>query len=399
MPKAKRTRKGRGQRRRSVSPRAAIEVALAGFAHDVRTPLTGIMALAELLYAADLPDRERRWAAAIKSTGEHLARLTTLAVDAVKAGQANLVLREEPFSPRELAHAVASAVFARGEAKGLKTETAVGRLPSRVAGDAVRLRSALENLVDNAVKFTERGRVAFSAAAEPATRDRVRLIFTVTDSGIGMSAHDLKQLFRPFAQASEEVARRFGGAGLGLVFVKRIAEAMGGRLTVSSRPGQGSTFRLTVLARPAAQSATASRGGKRSRALRVLCVEDNPYGRIVLNAVLTELGHRVSFAGSGEAAVDAAQRGEHDVLLMDVALAGINGLEATRRIRALPDAAGRIPIIGISGHTEANDAIAAHAAGMDIYLRKPATPAELHEALQGVAAARRAGSARPPPGR
>lgn len=261
-------------------------------------------------------------------------------VDAVKAGRADLVLREEPFSPRELSHAVASAAFARGEAKGLKTKTSLGRLPRRVVGDAVRLRSALENLVDNAVKFTERGRIGFSASAERAGRGRVRLIFTVTDSGIGISAADLKQLFRPFAQASEEVARRFGGTGLGLVFVKRIAEAMGGSLTVTSRPGEGSAFRLTVLAREAAQPVATRGNRKRPHVLRVLCVEDNPYGRIVLNAVLTELGHRVSFAGSGEAAIEAAQRREHDVLLMDVALAGIDGLEATRRIRALPGPAG-----------------------------------------------------------
>jgi CheY-like chemotaxis protein/anti-sigma regulatory factor (Ser/Thr protein kinase) len=319
-------------------------------------------------------------------------------VDAVKAGRADLVLREEPFSPRELSHAVASAAFARGEAKGLKTKTSLGRLPRRVVGDAVRLRSALENLVDNAVKFTERGRIGFSASAERAGRGRVRLIFTVTDSGIGISAADLKQLFRLFAQASEEVARRFGGAGLGLVFVKRIAGAMGGSLTVTSRPGEGSAFRLTVLAREAAQPVATRGNRKRPHVLRVLCVEDNPYGRIVLNAVPTELGHRVSFAGSGEAAIEAAQRREHDVLLMDVALVGIDGLEATRRIRALPGPAGQTPIIGVSGRTEANDAVAAKAAGMDVYLRKPASPAELNDALQKVAA-RRAGSGRPQQGR
>ena len=229
MPKTKRRkpakqRDTRPRRRLPARGPRAIEVALAGLAHDIRTPLTGILALADLLDASDLPERERRWAEAIKGAADHLARLTTIVVDAAKAESAGLVLRDEPFSPRELAQSVAGSLTARAEAKGLAAEATISnKLPARLRGDAVRLRSALENLVDNAVKFTERGRIAFSAAAVPAGRGRVRLTFVVTDSGIGITAADLKRLFRPFAQASEEVARRYGGAGLGLVFVKRIA--------------------------------------------------------------------------------------------------------------------------------------------------------------------------------
>ena len=365
----------------------AVEVALAGLAHDIRTPLTGILALADLLDASDLPERERRWAQAIKGAADHLARLTTIVVDAAKAESAGLVLRVEPFSPHELAHSVAGSLTARAEAKGLHAAATISnKLPVRLRGDAVRLRSALENLVDNAVKFTERGRIAFSAAAAPVGRGRVRLTFVVTDSGIGITATDLKRLFRPFAQASEEVARRYGGAGLGLVFVRRIARAMGGDLTVTSRPGRGSTFRLTAIAeRDIAAVRPATAGMARSRSLRVLCVEDNPYGRVVLSAVLRELGHRVSFVGSGEAAVETVAANQHDAVLMDVALAGIDGIEATRRIRALPAPAGRIPIIGVSGRTEGGDEAAARAAGMDLYLRKPASPAALNEALQKAA--------------
>jgi CheY-like chemotaxis protein len=198
-------------------------------------------------------------------------------------------------------------------------------------------------------------------------------------------------LFRPFAQASEAVARRYGGAGLGLLFVKRIAKAMGGDLVVSSKPGRGSTFRLTAMAEteaPAAQTAAARANPQPS--LRVLCAEDNPYGRVVFSAVLGGLGHRVSFVGSGEAAVETVARNVHDVVLMDIALSGIDGLEATRRIRALPAPAGRIPIIGVSGRTDDGDEAAARAIGMDFYLRKPASPAQLHEALCAAAGLRRA---------
>jgi two-component system, sensor histidine kinase len=247
---AKRKAKKRPRRvARARPPKSrAIEAALAGIAHDVRTPLTGIVALAEMLAAADLGAREREWASAIKSGADHLTALTTLIVDAVKADVAGLVLQREPFSPRQLAEAVGQALSARAGNKDVKAEIDIAPdLPAFVIGDALRLRAALENLTDNAVKFTRVGVVRFSAAAESARGKHVRLVFTVADSGIGLSADELKLLFRPFAQASEAVARRYGGAGLGLVFVKRIAKAMGGDLTVTSKPGSGSVFTLTAL--------------------------------------------------------------------------------------------------------------------------------------------------------
>jgi signal transduction histidine kinase len=225
----------------------AIELALAGFAHDIRTPLTGILALSQLLQASDLPKRERSWAEAIRGAADHLARLTTLVADAAKADATGLVLRDEPFSPQELAHSVARSLAARGQAKVLDVNIDIAkRLPGRVSGDEVRLRRALE------VKFTERGGIGFAVSSAALGSGRVRLTFAVTDSGMGIAAADLKRLFRPFAQASEEVARRYGGVGLGFVLVKRIAKAMGGDLVVASKPGRGSTFRLTVVVRSAA---------------------------------------------------------------------------------------------------------------------------------------------------
>lgn len=226
----------------------AVEAALAGIAHDIRTPLTGIVALAELLAASDLGTREREWANAIKSGADHLAALSTLIIDAARSDAAGLILRNEPFSPRALAETVGQSLVARAGNRNVKAQVDIAHdLPAMVAGDALRLRAALENLADNAVKFTHEGGVTFSATAQNAARKRVRLIFTVVDSGIGMTAAELKLLFKPFAQASEQIARRYGGAGLGLVFVKRIAKAMGGDLKVTSKKGKGSTFKLTVL--------------------------------------------------------------------------------------------------------------------------------------------------------
>lgn len=292
-------------------------------------------------------------------------------------------MQREAFAPRSLAAAVAEALVARAGNKGVKTEIAIDNdLPALVLGDALRLRAVLENVADNAVKFTHEGTVVFAAAARPATRRRVELVFTVADTGIGIDARDIKNLFRPFAQASERIARRYGGAGLGLVFVKRVTEAMGGRFTVTSKPGRGTEFRIGVLVDPFTGGAPSGRTGAASpvRALSILCAEDNPYGRVVMNTILGELGHRVAFVESGEA-VDAVSRGSYDAVLMDVTLAGLDGIAATRRIRALPGNAGRMPVIGISGRGGDDEEAAARAAGMSDYLTKPVSPARLAKAI------------------
>jgi CheY-like chemotaxis protein len=382
---------GKGKRRvkrpTRLPPVRAMEAALAGIAHDIRTPLTGIVALAELLAASDLGARERGWANAVKSGADHVAQLATLIVDAVRAEAKGLVLRDEPFSPRALTEAVGEALVARAGNKSVAAETIMGTLPPLVSGDLLRIRAALENLADNAVKFTREGSVIFRADAAKAARGRLRLTFAFADTGIGLSPADVKRLFKPFSQANEDVARRYGGAGLGLVFVRRIARAMGGDLTVKSKAGKGSTFTFTALVKPAkavVPDELAASGGAR-RALTILCAEDNPYGRVVMNTILKELGHRADFAETGEAAVKAAARGGYDAVLMDVSLPGIDGIEATRRIRALPGEAGQVTVIGISGRDDAASEGAARAAGMNDYFVKPVSPRKLVEALAKVA--------------
>jgi two-component system, sensor histidine kinase len=386
----KRSRRAkRAPRRRATAPRGrAVEATLADLAHDIRTPLTGILALSELLASSELAERERGWANAIKSTAEHLALFASLIVDAAQADSRGLVLRRELVRPRRLADALAASLAARAETKGLEDETEIsGDLPEAVIGDPLRLRAALENLIDNAVKFTERGSVRLAVAAENAARGKVRLVFTVTDSGIGLSAAEIRRLFRPFAQANEQIARRYGGAGLGLASVKRIAKAMGGDLTVSSEPGGGSRFRLSVTVDKVTQRAGAAsaQGAAESappvRALNILCAEDNPYGRVVLNTILTELGHRPDFVGTGAAAIEAVAQGRYDVVLMDVTLPDLDGVEATRRIRALDGPAHSVPIVGVSGRANAADEATGRAAGMDGYLTKPLSPSALTQVL------------------
>lgn len=378
----------------ATSPAArhsAVELALAGLAHDIRTPLTGILAFAELLAAGDIGERERGWAMGIRDAAEHLAQLAAVVVDAVKAEARGLDLRRDVFSPRRFTESVGMALIARAQTIGLKADVLIDPdLPENVIGDPMRLRAALENLIDNAVKFTAKGAVRLAVRARPARGNRVTLAFEVTDSGIGLRESEIRKLFRPFSQASAEVARRYGGTGLGLTLVKRLARAMGGDLTVTSKLAEGSTFRLSVtVARVPNAAKTGTWRAARGRQtpigkLKILCVEDNPYGRVVLATLLGELGHDVTFAASGEAALAAIAQDAFDVVLMDAVLSGIDGFETTRRIRALRGPAARVPIIGLSARVGSDDEAKAHAAGMNAYLAKPASAQALREVLLSV---------------
>jgi signal transduction histidine kinase len=222
--------------------------ALPIFAHDVRTALTGVLALGELLARSNLGERERRWASDIKTSAEYLAALTSLVIDAAKAEGGALILQRQAFRPRALIAALEAALMVRTETKGLRAViTIAGNVPECLIGDPVRLRAALENLLDNAVKFTDQGAIELELRAEPATAGHVRLHGIVRDSGIGLTRAEIKRLFRPFAQASSEIAQRYGGAGLGLSIVKMLAESMRGDLTVTSTPGRGSVFQFTAV--------------------------------------------------------------------------------------------------------------------------------------------------------
>jgi len=246
------------QRRKSVrqrARRAPLKAARRGaagvlpvFAHDVRTALTGVLALGELLARSDLGERERRWAFDIKTSAEYLAALTTLVIDGAKAESGALILQQEAFRPRQLIAALEAALRVRAENKGLRAAiTIADNVPEHLIGDPVRLRAALENLLDNAVKFTEQGSVELNLRAERAKAGRVRLHCVVRDTGIGLTRAEIKRLFRPFAQASSEIAQRYGGAGLGLSIVKTLAKRMDGDLTITSTPGGGSTFQFTAV--------------------------------------------------------------------------------------------------------------------------------------------------------
>jgi CheY-like chemotaxis protein/nitrogen-specific signal transduction histidine kinase len=373
-----------------------VEAALAAFAHEVRTPLTGILAISDLLATSDLDERERRWVDTIKAGAEHLASLATLFVDAAKGGSAAAGVRKDFFDLRALARNAGDSLAGRAAAKGLQSHVDISeKLPAHVVGDPVRLRAALENLIDNAVKFTERGGVALAVAPMRGVRGKVGVAFAISDSGIGLTLNEIKRLFRPFSQANVSIASRFGGAGLGLSSVKQLARAMGGDIVVAQRPDAGTTFTLTVtLARtkasqPAGSGSDSDPPPEPVQALRVLSVEDNPFGRVVLNTILNELGHQAEFIGRGEAATERIAGGDFDAVLMDMVLPGIDGIEAIKRIRSLSPPLGRIAIIGVSGRSD--DEAASRAAGADAFVLKPVSPRALATAL--LEATRRAAAA------
>src|SRR3954454_8158496 len=389
MSKAKAT-----ARRKRAAAKAApriIEAALASFAHEVRTPLTGILAISNLLATSDLGERERRWVDTIKAGAEHLASLATLFVDAARSHGAPSG-RQDLFDLRALARSVGDSLAGRAAAKGLQCQVDLSeKLPALVVGDPVRLRAALENLIDNAVKFTDQGGVALSVTPVSGGSGKAGIAFAVSDSGIGLTLKEIERLFHPFSQANVSIASRFGGAGLGLSSVKQLARAMGGDIAVAPRNGGGTTFTLmvTLALATAVKTAGAPAGTAASPdpmpSLRVLSVEDNPFGRVVLNTILTELGHHAEFVGRGEDAVNRLAQGAFDAVLMDMVLPGINGVEAIRRIRTMATPLAQIPIIGVSGRGE--DEVASREAGADAFLVKPVSPRALATAL--LAATRR----------
>jgi CheY-like chemotaxis protein len=390
-PRKKRAPKRRPPKARAAKPArtgpaksGAIEEALAVFAHEVRTPLTGILAISDLLATSELAERERRWVDTIKAGAEHLASLATLFVDAAKDRHGGSAIREDLFDLRALTRSAGDSLSGRAAAKGLQAEVAISeQLPALVVGDPIRLRAALENLIDNAVKFTEAGRVALAAEPVRARKGKVGVAFAISDSGIGLSLAEIKRLFRPFSQANVSIASRFGGAGLGLSSVKQIARGMGGDVRIASRRGGGTTFTLTVML----ASTSGTQTGETDEALtavaipplRVLGVEDNPFGRVVLNTILGELGHQAEFISRGEAAAERIAQGAFDAVLMDMVLPGIDGIETIRRIRALEAPFGRIPVIGVSGRDD--DEAASREAGADAFLLKPVSPRALATAL------------------
>jgi CheY-like chemotaxis protein len=271
--------------------------------------------------------------------------------------------------------------------KGLELSWLVGDdVPNRLEGDPNRLRQVLLNLVNNAVKFTAAGSVRTEALLERQSGGRAVIRFNVTDTGIGLSSEQQKLIFEPFRQADGSVTRRYGGTGLGLAICSNLAELMGGGITVRSAPGEGSTFSFTVDCPVCVeQDPAVAKGGTRMPAgsgggpFAILLAEDNRVNQLLMVRLLEGRGHRVTVAGDGRAALDEAGRYGFDVILMDVQMPGMDGLEATRRLR---EQGVRTPIIAMTAHAMQGDRDKCLRAGMNAYVSKPIQPEEVFEAIE-----------------
>jgi PAS domain S-box-containing protein len=375
---------------------------LATTSHEIRTPMNGVLGMLQLLEESPLDDRQRAWVDMASQSARSLLAIIDDILDLSKVEAGRMELESAPFDPSRITEDAVALFRERAAQKALSLELMFeDMLPDFLVGDAGRLLQILNNLIGNAIKFTERGGVQVRVSAQRGSGAACLLGVRVRDSGIGMEAAVQRRLFTPFMQADAGTTRRFGGTGLGLAICRRLAELMGGHIDVSSAPGKGSEFHVEIPFAVAAEAAPAPRaddaaepplpapGGTRSdqerRLLRALLVEDNPINQAVAGAMLEKLGVTVITAVNG---AEALERLAHDpaidIVFMDVQMPVMDGFDATRRLRALELKQGRsrVPVIALTANAMAHDRDACLTAGMDDFVPKPMTKQSLRDAIE-----------------
>ncbi len=363
---------------------------LANMSHEIRTPLNGVVGVVDALARTDLSERQRDMVRLIQSSGETLERLLSDILDFSKIEAGRLDLHTEPFDLRQSVEAAAGVMRAKAEEKGVRFEVVYGpNADTPLRGDAVRIKQVVANLASNAVKFTEKGGVIVKVDVDDIGAKSL-LRIEVEDSGIGFDEETGKRLFTRFEQADGSITRSFGGTGLGLSICRALAEMMDGEVYATSDPGVGSRFVFTARLERALEE---RRGARREDAddatldfskLRVLVAEDHPINRQVVALLMEPMNVKLQFAENGAEAVEAVENASFDVILMDMQMPVMDGLEATRVIRARQDRDGKppTPIIMLSANAMKEHIELSAAAGCDAHVPKPLTAEILVDGLR-----------------
>jgi len=354
---------------------------LANMSHELRTPLTSVIGFSGLLQQSEaLPETERRYADRIGTASEALLAVINDILDYSKLEAGAVQMEARAFDPRALALAAAAMVEGQCEVKGLTLAVVVDPdLPAALTGDEGRLRQVMLNFLANAAKFTATGRVTLEASW---SGERLRV--AVTDTGIGIAAEKIDTLFERFSQADNSTTRVFGGTGLGLSISRRLVEMMGGEIGAESRTGEGSIFWFEVPLTPAEAMASEDRSQDQSsnpEGLRILVADDAAANRELVVAILAGLGVAVETVEDGAQAVEAARTGAFDLILMDVHMPVMDGLDATRAIRALGEETSQVPIIALTANVQPEQVVRCREAGMDGHVGKPIQVADLLTAI------------------
>jgi PAS domain S-box-containing protein len=353
---------------------------LANMSHEIRTPLTGIMGFAGLLEEqGDLSPAARTYATRIATASRTLLTVVNDILDFSKIEAGQVELDAHAFDPAQFVLETVELVSAQAAEKGLELNTAIdGSLPAAVAADGARLRQVLLNLLTNAIKFTESGGVTVTLGYD--ADDGGRLKISVTDTGVGIAPDQLNRLFQRFSQADGSISRQYGGTGLGLAICRSLTTLMGGEIGVESTPGMGAKFWFTVKA-PACEPVDAADGEEGSefyaRPARILVVDDSPVNRELVGVLLSVFGHDLSEACGGAEAVLAASEKPFDLILMDLQMPGMDGLSATKAIRAASPLNRTTPIVALSANILPTHLDACREAGMNDHIGKPIDTREL----------------------